>query len=37
MDTYGGYEVWEYESGPHEINQGVVDGDIEFDDELKRD
>lgn len=31
MDAYGGYEVWEYNIGPHEMNDGVVDGDIDFD------
>ena len=31
MDAYGGYEIWEYERGPHEINEGEVDGEIDFD------
>jgi hypothetical protein len=30
MDAFGGYEVWEYNVGPHEINDGEVDGDIDF-------
>jgi hypothetical protein len=37
VDTYKGYEIWEYEVGPHEINEGEVDGDVSFDEELKRD
>ena len=35
VESYKGYEIWEYESGPHEINDGTVDGDIEFAQELK--
>jgi hypothetical protein len=31
MDAYGGYEVWEYNVGPHQINEGEVDGEIDFD------
>lgn len=31
MDAYAGYgEVWEYNVGPHEINDGEVDGEIDF-------
>lgn len=28
MDAYKGYEVWEYNIGPHESNEGEVDGDV---------
>ena len=31
MDAFGGYEIWEYERGPHEINTGEVDGEIDFE------
>lgn len=31
MDAFGGYEIWEYNVGPHEINDGEVDGEIDFD------
>jgi len=31
MDAYGGYEVWEYNLGPHEINDAEIDGDIDFE------
>ncbi len=31
MDAFGDYEVWEYERGPHEINTGEVDGEIDFE------
>ena len=30
MDAFGDYEVWEYNVGPHELNEGEVDGDIDF-------
>lgn len=30
MEAYGGYEVWEYNVGPHQKNEGEVDGDIDF-------
>ena len=30
MEAYGGYEVWEYNVGPHQKNDGEVDGDIDF-------
>jgi len=31
MDAFGDYgEIWEYNVGPHEINDGEVDGDIDF-------
>ena len=31
MDAFGEYgEVWEYNVGPHELNDGEVDGEIEF-------
>lgn len=33
LESYKGYEVWEYEIGPHEINPGETDGEITFDDE----
>lgn len=28
MDAYDGYEVWEYNIGPHEKNDGEVDGEV---------
>jgi len=31
MDAFGDYEVWEYNLGPHEINDAEIDGDIDFD------
>lgn len=31
MDAFSYYEVWEYNLGPHEINEGEVDGKIDFD------
>lgn len=30
--NYNGYEVWDHGIGPHEVNQGQVDGEILFDD-----
>jgi len=30
MDAFGDYEVWEYNLGPHQINEGEVDGEIDF-------
>lgn len=33
LDSKHGREVWTH-IGPHEINDGEVDGDIEFDDEV---
>ena len=30
MDAFGDYEVWEYNVGPHELNEGEVDGQIDF-------
>lgn len=31
MDAFGDYgEIWEYNVGPHELNDGEVDGDIDF-------
>ncbi|QCJ46026.1 MULTISPECIES: hypothetical protein [Haloprofundus] len=35
MDEYKGHAVWEYETGPQEINQGEVDGKPVFSRELK--
>jgi hypothetical protein len=31
MDAFGDYEVWEYNLGPHQINPGEVDGEIDFE------
>ena len=31
LQEYGGYEVWEYDHGPHEENQGEVDGDVQIE------
>lgn len=33
LDEKHGHEAWTH-TGPHEINDGEVDGDIEFDDEV---
>lgn len=31
MDAYAGYgEMWEYNVGPHQINEGEKDGVIDF-------
>lgn len=30
IETIDGYETWTH-TGPHEINDGVVDGDVSFD------
>lgn len=30
MDAFGDYEVWEYNVGPHELNEGEVDGEIDY-------
>lgn len=27
-DSYEGFEVWDFEHGPHEINEGEVDGEV---------
>lgn len=35
MDAYAGYEVWEYNLGPHQRNEGEVDGDVTFGDEVE--
>lgn len=35
MDAFGGYEIWEYNVGPHEINEGEVDGEIDFGEYLE--
>lgn len=32
MATYNGYEVWEYNVGPHQKNLGEVDGEIDLED-----
>lgn len=31
METYDGFDVWDHNVGPHEINDGEVDGDIQFE------
>jgi hypothetical protein len=31
-ETYRGKEVWEYNVGPHELNEGETDGDIRAED-----
>lgn len=28
MDTYKGYEMWDHDIGPHQINVGNVEGEI---------
>lgn len=30
--SYNGYEVWDHGVWANEVNEGVVDGDISFDD-----
>lgn len=37
MDAFGGYEIWEYNVGPHEINDGEVDGEIDYSPYLEGD
>ncbi|MFB6157133.1 MAG: hypothetical protein ABEJ34_04765 [Haloferacaceae archaeon] len=32
METYRGMEVWEYKIGPHHLNEGEVDGDLDLSD-----
>ncbi|SEO67871.1 hypothetical protein SAMN04487948_104134 [Halogranum amylolyticum] len=32
VEPYKGHDIWEYKIGPHEVNEGEVDGDISFDD-----
>lgn len=29
LETYGGYEIWDHGVGPHEINEGVTDGEVD--------
>lgn len=31
MESYKGMEVFDHGVGPHEVNEGEVDGDISFD------
>lgn len=31
LETYNGFEVWDQGIGPHEFNEGEVDGEIAFD------
>ncbi|WP_458210009.1 hypothetical protein [Haladaptatus sp. NG-SE-30] len=33
LETYAGFELWDHGIGPHEINDGEVDGDVSFDDD----
>ncbi|WP_348607554.1 hypothetical protein [Halobaculum rarum] len=30
-ESYKGFEVWEYEIGPHGLNPGEVDGEVSLD------
>jgi hypothetical protein len=34
VESYDGYEIWEYDHGPHEVNDG--DADPEWFDEKQR-
>jgi hypothetical protein len=34
MRSYGGFEVWDYDHGPHEVNSGEKDPEW-FDEELR--
>ena len=31
LQEYDGDEVWEYDIGPHQINPGEVDGEVDLD------
>lgn len=31
LEQYKGYEVWEYESGPHEENRRESEGEVSLD------
>ncbi|MFW5938879.1 MAG: hypothetical protein ACOCQU_00335 [Halolamina sp.] len=31
MKAFGGYEIWDHGAGPHELSQGEVDGEIDFE------
>lgn len=31
VEGYNGYMIWDHDLGPHQINDGEIDGDIEFD------
>ncbi|SHG73348.1 hypothetical protein [Halobaculum gomorrense] len=31
LQQYKGYEVWEYDHGPQEENQGETDGEVDLD------
>lgn len=33
METYNGFELWEYNVGPHHLNEGEVDGDVTIDED----
>lgn len=34
METYKGHEMWDHDIGPHQINDGEVDGEIELEELL---
>jgi hypothetical protein len=31
VEGYNGYMIWDHDVGPHQLNDGEVDGDIEFE------
>lgn len=31
VEGYNGYMIWDHDFGPHQISDGEVDGDIEFE------
>lgn len=33
MHTYKGLEIWDHDVGPHEINAGEVEGDVDADEQ----
>lgn len=35
MEKYGGHEIWDHGIGPHQINAGETEGNIEFPEELE--
>jgi hypothetical protein len=31
VESYNGYMIWDHDVGPHQLNDGEVDGNIEFE------
>ena len=34
LDTYDGFELWDHDMGPHQMNDGELDVEVEFPDEI---